>query len=352
MKKPQTNQTREKPRRLAIIADPHVGNFKANGGVMLDGLNQRGHLTMQVLRGAVQTARKQECEALLIAGDLFHSRRPEPAVIAGVQKVFAEEATDIGILILPGNHDMLDATADGGNTACETLQHDATVLNTPSWVRFAWGSVFVVPFQSKEPMSTYLAKVCAMEQQVDPEHSGRRMLLTHVGVFDSDAPPWCADAKDGISSTALFEAMEAAKIPVAFVGNFHNGKRWKSPDNTMEIIQCGTLCPHGHTDAGEFPTVGGVMVIDGWDTEAHEVPGPRFRSETSGEKVFAISDEQGGEQVVEVRPPTSKEELLAISATVPTEATAEEAITEFIDKQFQIPGLKSKALAIWARTGV
>lgn len=261
--------------KLAIVADPHVGNRGQHGGEWRAGLNERGRLSVEVLRRSIRAAVAAKASHYVVAGDLFHTRRPDPAEIVAVQRVLAEEAKGIGVLIVPGNHDMLDATAAEGNTACEPLWQEATIVRGPTWVSQATLDLLCVPFHAGEPMRDYLPRVLADDRWSSPSagEGCARVLVTHVGVYDDASPRWCRDAADSIHARAFEEALRRAGFRFAFVGNYHDHKVWSGDEVT--IVQVGTLCPGGFGDAGRANR-GLVAFYGGGGLSFEEVPGPRF----------------------------------------------------------------------------
>lgn len=264
---------------IAIIADCHCGNHARFGGAMENGLNARARLTIASLQAAVKAAGAAGADTLFVAGDLFHSRRPEPALIAEVQRVFAE-ADPMLVVVVPGNHDMLDSSAAGGNTACAPLWDEAHVVREPEWHRCLNGKasdfVLSIPYESTVPMALHLARVLEgslpkCEGKAVPR--GRRILVTHVGVWDADSPKWTRGARDGISAPMLFDLMEKMGIGAAFVGNYHEHKIWER--NGLTICQVGALCPTGFGDSK--PGKHGLMALgDASITKMVAIPGPRF----------------------------------------------------------------------------
>lgn len=332
---------------IAVIADCHVGNFKANGGPMLDGLNDRGRLTIETFRQAVVEARRQAVEVLYVAGDLFHSRRSDPAIVAAVLKVLVEEAADFGVVLIPGNHDMMDVSAAGGNTACEPLYQAASIANTPQVI----GDVLVVPFQGGGPMSAHLELV------LQPGEA--KTLITHVGVYDDTAHPWCAAAPDAIHKDLLFALMANAGIDTAFVGNFHKSHCWSSTapnGDLLRIIQCGTLCPHGHGDAGHYPQVGAMWIYGGGENLFPvEIPGPRFiADETERSMVLAggADDPPGSFRVLATEPVSPKALQSITSADLPEAEDATGALATFVASHLpeglELAEVQARVLELWA----
>jgi len=259
---------------LAVIADCHIANHARFGGPVVNGINARGAIALKAFEHALIMAAERGCRDLVVAGDLFHSRRPEPAIIAGVQQAIHRASPGIRVTVIPGNHDMLDADAAGGNTACAPLWQNASLVSEPGWREPGDCEALLVPFQSRVPMAMHLSEVLAVKPT---GLLGRpRVLVTHVGVYDdADAPPWQRRAKDAIGARFLLDLLEAAGIDTAFVGNYHEHRIWRG--ERSRVVQLGTLCPASFSDAGL--TDRGLMATyrDGGFSFV-EVPGPRFVS--------------------------------------------------------------------------
>ncbi len=279
---------------FAAVADCHIGNSQRFAGpVGEDGINSRGRINLNTLQAACAAARKAGVSTLFVAGDMFHSRRPEPAILAAVQKIFdVARADGLDVVIVPGNHDMLDASAEGGNTAVAPLWECAEIITRPLWR--GQGNVLAVPYDGRVPMAQHLTEVMAKEAEtwVNTNTHGApaaRYLVTHVGVWDDEQAKtsrWLKNAKDGMNSNLLFDSMAEAGIKAAFVGNYHEHMVWRRGD--MTIYQIGTLCPGGFGDAG-IENRGLMMLSDGTKIE---VPGPRFALEAGG--ALTVLDEKIG----------------------------------------------------------
>ncbi len=268
--------------RFAVVADIHAGNFaKFSTPVGENGINSRGLLVLDAIQAACVYARTTAIDTLFVAGDMFHSRRPEPAVLAAVQKIFdVARADGLDVVIVPGNHDMLDASAEGGNTAVAPLWECAEIISSPRWR----GNVLAVPYDGRVPMAQHLTEVLGKEAGAWASTNTQgapaaRYLVTHVGVWDDEQAKtsrWLKNAKDGMNNNLLFDSMAEAGIKAAFVGNYHEHMVWHRGD--MTIYQIGTLCPGGFGDAGQLNR--GLMMLS--DGTKIEIPGPRFILEAGG----------------------------------------------------------------------
>lgn len=107
--------------KLAHVSDPHAG-YKATQLVNSQGINLResdGYVAFaRIVNGIIQ----EECDAVVIAGDIFHTPTPEIRAIIFMQNQF-RKLSDAGIPIyaLAGNHDTNDIRAD---IASSRVLHD------------------------------------------------------------------------------------------------------------------------------------------------------------------------------------------------------------------------------------
>lgn len=264
---------------IAFIADVHVENHGRFGGPLVHGVNRRGAQTIEAFKAAIVAAQTAGARCVAVCGDLFHRSNPGPKLIAEVQR--AIQAKNMSFLLVPGNHDMQDATAEGGNSALDPLSSIASVPRVPTWYSLRDGTIQIlaVPFDARGRMDAYLVDVLAhADEAVDfvDRADASRILVTHVGVYDGEsAPHWMTAAKDAISAEDLTGAMVDAGIRQAFVGNYHEPREWNLVPEA-HIVQVGTLCPH-RWDAGDVGLDRGwVALSDGQGVERIQAPGPRF----------------------------------------------------------------------------
>ncbi len=272
-------------RSVGFIADCHIGNHRQFGGHCIDGINARGRITLDTFRASLIAARESGCCAVVVAGDLFDHKRPEPMMLAKVASIMNDEAPEMGIVVVPGNHDMIDATADNGNCAVAPLLYQAELITKPSviYLEEAGIGVFCIPFTSVTTMHDHLGKVVPSVSdylRVVPV-SAPIVIAAHVGVcgeFGKDAPNWMHLAKDFVEDCRLRQLMRGVGISLAYVGHSHERQEWSVDGYTVE--QIGALCPTGFCNPGVYPSVGVLSIMRredaGISRSITEIPGPRF----------------------------------------------------------------------------
>lgn len=358
--KKKTQAAASNDQLLAVTADVHVGNHAAREDPPKAGLNQRCRAALDVFGRSIRVAQQRGAGLYAVAGDLIHQRRPEPAVIAATNRVLEREAQTIPTVVIPGNHEMLDATASEGNTACEPLYAQATVPRDPEWFPLGeWASVLAVPFTSEAPMADYLEVV--LKRYKDDTSGRQKILVTHVGVFDEASPHWLR-GNDAIRVDSLLEFLGANGFTAAFVGNFHQHQVWKR--DGLLVCQVGTLCPASYSDEGVFPNVGGMALYDGKEVDLVEIPGPRYVKLDGADSVEELLQRHRG-STFHVRAPSAEgfdnipDVLLdvaeerkvepAAQATLPQAEDAGEAIENFVQEMELDDGVERPAVLKTAR---
>ena len=163
----------EAPRELRILAcaDLHVSATQNLAGLQpVDRITRRPLVlsqARQTLAWIGQTARAEDCDLVLVAGDTYPDPRPLPAAEAVVQEAFAAWA-DQGalVLVLLGNHDRPNGQ---GTHALEPLRHlrpgkieVVDAFRPLAIVRNRYtDALFVYPFDDPAHVATYGNNVVA-----------------------------------------------------------------------------------------------------------------------------------------------------------------------------------------------
>lgn len=101
--------------RIAHLADAHLG-FRQYYRLTPNGINQREADVANAFRAAIDDVLQVKPDAVVIAGDLFHSVRPtNPAILFAFQQLHRLRAglPQAPIIIIAGNHDTPRSTETG-----------------------------------------------------------------------------------------------------------------------------------------------------------------------------------------------------------------------------------------------
>lgn len=304
--------------KVIFATDIHIGNHRLGGGQARSGLNERCRMALEALHHACKVAQVEEASALVIAGDLFDTSRPNPQMIAAVQKVFLLYAFEK--IILLGNHDM-DSMAPGDH-ALGPLAPVARIVDKPQRITIkdrirATGSVdfvelWAIPFrpgEAAEWLPSVLAEVQGIPATGGPA-SPTRVLALHLGLQDGKTPPWLQGAHDSIEVEKLVDLMRKHEIVAAFAGNWHDPRVWDFHETltstVRRVVQVGTLCPTGFDNPGlEYGT---LAVFDSRKRGSGKpvlVPGPRF---VTNEVDAVVAKERGFIPFVRLKADSDKPE--------------------------------------------
>ncbi len=141
------------------------------------GLPQRSAIrrsALEALRQIIDYARAHSVEYVIIAGDLFDTPNPSPALCGGVQTML-EQATGIRFLIVAGNHDPLPADGNWcGMTLPENVYLFPGTLTTLSFPGITFAGASLGAGQQTHPFAPLPAK------------TGLTVGIFHGSVGDTD----------------------------------------------------------------------------------------------------------------------------------------------------------------------
>jgi len=238
---------------VAIIADVHVANHTAFGGVSNVRKNERCMAVLDTLDAAVNVAKDAGC--LVVAGDLFDNDRPFPDHIQAVGEILARHPN---VVVIVGNHDQHSAVAGDHALAPLALIPSVTVVEDTKHVPLPDGGYFTaLPFH-------------ADVLNVNPRG---KVVVAHHGIADEKTPPFLRHGKGTIQTKDIFVWMRMHGVKVYVAGDWHEHKHWCQDD--MSIVQCGALCPTGWNNPGHYG-YGSVIFTDGATWRREVVNGPRF----------------------------------------------------------------------------
>jgi Calcineurin-like phosphoesterase len=256
---------------IALVGDPHLGNFSRHGGVKTLGMNERCRATVDVLDRALRLAQAEGAKVVVILGDLFDTMRPEPQLIARVREVFASSTLQ-RIILLKGNHDSAsDAPGDTALYAC--AEENCDVVDEPTVFDASGVRLWLVPYRSGAVADWLPGVLNELSARCSAGGPAARVLCLHAGIRDDETAPWLRDAPDAIDVDVLAPLLDEHEIRAVFAGNWHENKSWQNDG----IFQVGALCPTGFSNLGLEPYGWVALLESGRDIPTFaQVPGPRF----------------------------------------------------------------------------
>lgn len=229
----------------AYVADVHIGNHKAHGGALVDGMNARACMALETFKRAIKLAADRGAVGLIVCGDLFDVAQPTVGTLYSVAAVIKH--APIEITVLAGNHDSM---GPHHSTPADLLCLVGAKPTAPSHE--------VVAFTRDMP---------SILRQVD--ESTAEIFIAHVGLEDEGTPPWLVG-----KGLCVSDLMRVLRGRAFFAGDWHSPRIWERAQGL--VVQCGALCPTGWDNQGE--DYGRVWFFDtATKSLTYEtVPGPRF----------------------------------------------------------------------------
>lgn len=224
--------------RILVTADWHFHPFKAFSCIGEDGVNSRLADIARAWRWCLEQAKKEGCEVMCAAGDLFHVRgQLKPSVVNVVLGCISDAVDRYGmrLVMIPGNHDMEDFR--GGPTAVDLFGGMMGVHVLHDRVVEINGVKFMgIPYRHDVEEFLRVARELREAHDLQP---GRAVVLCHQGLDDvaeKGTPP------TGLYATYL-RAVFGSDIPV-FLGHYHR------PFRVDEIVQVGAPIQHSFSSEG------------------------------------------------------------------------------------------------------
>ncbi len=278
--------------KILVTADHHIGNHGRFGAAARGGMNSRCRLVLAATRSAQSLARELGCEAHLICGDLFHSSRPSPPMVAAAQRALGGEPKAV---VLLGNHDY--HSAEVHDHALAPLTPVVDVVDVPRIIELRGDGTDVlelwcVPFFTAGDRLQMLSRLGEILEELGRGRSAPtcpRVLAIHMGIGDETTAEFMRATQGWIDVDELQQIAKIYEFRWVFAGDWHEPRVWKAGHplrdqpqrgpisrGFAQIVQCGTLCPAGFGDDG-FER-GRAWLLDTLDgsIEQHVIEGPRF----------------------------------------------------------------------------
>lgn len=164
-----------------------------------------------------EVAMERGAEFVVACGDVFESNQLDRSVITRTFE--ALRSFTVPVLLLPGNHDPLDAASIYDDPAFAGRVPDTVqILREPGIRAVAPGvEVVAAPWSSKRPGYDLVAQACA---DLEPGSPGAVRVLVGHGCFSSLSPD--PDDTSVIDQTALGSVLDSGLLQVAVLGDRHS----------------------------------------------------------------------------------------------------------------------------------
>lgn len=199
-------------------------------------------------------AQDQECEFILVCGDVFESNHLPPRVIK--RALEAMRAVPVPIYLLPGNHDPLDAGSIYRSPAfVDSCPDNVHVLEDTGAVAVAPGVELIgAPWFSKHPNRDLVAEALETTAYEAPASGITRIIAGH-GIVDSLSPDPNNPAL--ISLETMQRAIAAGQAHFIALGDRHS---------VTDVGSSGAIWYSGAPEVTDFDDVeiasGRALVVD------------------------------------------------------------------------------------------
>lgn len=213
------------------------------------------------IRTLARIAMQEQCQFMLVCGDLFESNQVDRKTVARTMEALKE--VPVPVYILPGNHDPLDAaTVYNSSTFVERKPENVHVIKDSSSIEPVEGLELVgAPWMSKRPASNPVVEVI----EAIPAVTNKPRILAAHGVIDAFTPD--KEAPGTISATELESVIGDGLLHFIAIGDRHS---------VTSIGDTGRAWYAGTPEATDFNELRSgftlVVDIDGKTATAREVP--------------------------------------------------------------------------------
>ena len=140
--------------KIVCVSDLHFDNRKKYDKSLsyaeFMGCNNRFHEIAKAFRASIRHAVKIGAEAVVIPGDIYHTRGILPIpVLNAVQKLFREAAEQVRLIVMVGNHDVVSSVATGAEQDLHSLfvsKDICTIVGTPTTLETDSFHLSFIPF--------------------------------------------------------------------------------------------------------------------------------------------------------------------------------------------------------------
>jgi len=284
--------------KLIFTADIHYHNFTDFARREKGGLSSRLSATDKTMRRLVSRGRDLGAEALVVCGDIYHSRtKLDSDVVYVVSDFFEWAAKQMRVYIVVGNHDQ-----HINNTRChstKSLSGNAVVLEEPGVIQLDGCQLACMPFrETPEEVETAFGKI---RSGIDEETPA--ILAAHLGIDEAVTGPDEYVVKEPISRTHSFFDL----FTICVFGHYHKYQPLSDDGSRFYI---GSPLQHNFGERGQQKYFA-LVDTDSWALELLRTNAPKFHQVTAQEMDGVEVNETDYYRIVA----TNKEELSALTAS-------------------------------------
>ncbi len=278
---------------IAFVADVHVANHKRWGGAMDNGVNRRATEVLDALASASKRAASEGADAFVVLGDLFDHTRPTPQLVRATAEALLaghREDENMNVIVLLGNHDI---QSDGElDHACASLAlvPGIEVVAKPLVRQIRGVELILAPYQPGLASEWLPSAITACVGGRGRAANQRRLLATHLGIWDEGTPSFMKSARDAVSIGQMRFWCDANEIEFVFAGNWHAYQHFDGKEETASAVIPGTLAPAGFQEPDQNK-VGWMVTFDtAYTQRIRRIPikGPRFITINANDQDIAL----------------------------------------------------------------
>lgn len=202
---------------------------------------------LDAVRRLGELATERDAKFVVVCGDVFESNQLDRAIVAQTFEVL--RGFSVPVVLLPGNHDALDAASIYDSPAFATSPRQVHVLRDSHVFEVVPGAQLVgAPWFSKSPQTDLVAQACA---PLGPTPPGIVRVLVGHGAVSTLNPD--REAPDTIDVAGLRAALDAGRADVVVLGDRHS---------TIEVDERVWYCGTPEVTARREVDPGNALVID------------------------------------------------------------------------------------------
>lgn len=173
-----------------------------------------GHLIIHIAKQAVKVCKENDCDSIILGGDIFTNRSGQPL---NVLKVFQQvlnifNRSKLQVYAIPGNHDKTDSNSD--ESYLDLYDDQMTVFDNPEAIEINSVMYYFMPYFGHE---VWVEKYGELVSSFDKNHPCN-IMITHFafdGVRNNDGTEVQSDFKN--SKLEIFDKV--------LVGHYHNASK-------------------------------------------------------------------------------------------------------------------------------